>query len=320
MKSTKYIIFIAALVFSSRSAVATPLELEQEKLKLAGLPTHPLTAHESQLHITKTLSPDARTLASQMGILSSLEEYVRLRGENKNLAVQNQLNLLNLRQTLLEEILTISLTVRSTCNRIDRELADTNQVLAYQAERRDRAVRLNTYANFLSGGVSGIVRGSLKLGNIPDITPEIIETTEGTIQTSLATWALRQQQGDRNLERHLPNTLAKIIVAGGDHPPEIAESVWTYLNTVPAKGKITRRMSLLDRWSKLNMCLMHGGHRESPKVTAARIAGTYKVQEVNIAVLQDRVAMLTELRVLVLGMDDLLLELIEVLNGKRSLA
>lgn len=314
----KATVIILSLVAWTTKVEALPPDLSANKTKLAvSSPLEDSFAVESSAKTSKILSNDAKVLAEQIGIMPLLEEYVKI--PSKTASTQAQINNLSLRQDLLETLLATSLDVRSTCNRIDRELADTNQVLAFQAERRDRAVRLNTYANFLSGGVSGIVRGSMKLGNINDIPPEIIETTEGSIQTSLATWALRQQQGDRRLEKQLPNTLAKIMVTSESRPAEMPEVIWTYLNTVPDKGKVTRRTNLLERWSKLDMCLIHAGHREPPKVTAMRIAGTHKVQTINIAVLQDRVAMLTELRVMILEMDDLLLQLMEVIKKQRQL-
>lgn len=265
------------------------------------------------------MSQDARALAIQTGIMPLLEELVKSRTGDKVNRLDARPMVLALRQAITESLLATTYEVRSICNRIDRELSDTNQVLAYEAERRDKAVRLNTYANFLSGGVSGIIRGSLKLGDIDNIPPEVIETTEGSIQTSLASWALYQQHGDRRLEQGLPNTLAKVMVIGGARPDEFPDSVWNYLNSVGEKDKITRRMKLLERWRKLDLCLIHNGHREANHLRAARLAGIGKSQTINIAVLQDRVAMLTELRTSVLEMDNLLLEIMEVVRGQRAL-
>lgn len=272
------------------------------------------------------MSQDARALATQTGIMPLLEELIKFRPDSRTLSVDSRPASLDsrpavlaLKQAITESLLATTYEVRSICNRIDRELSDTNQVLAYEAERRDKAVRLNTYANFLSGGVSGIIRGSLKLGDIDNIPPEVIETTEGSIQTSLASWALYQQHGDRRLEQSLPNTLAQIMVTGGARPQEFPESVWNYLNSPGEKSKVTRRLKLLERWRKLNMCLIHAGHREATHVRAARVAGTMKTQTINIAVLQDRVAMLTELRTTVLEMDNLLLEIMQAARGQREI-
>ncbi|PWU00771.1 MAG: hypothetical protein C5B53_03575 [Candidatus Melainabacteria bacterium] len=265
------------------------------------------------------LSPEARQLGEQIDVISPLTQLEKLSGENKDRSSdQTKLSILATRQEVLETLMATNYEIRFVTNRIDRELAKTNEILAYLAERRDRAIRVNTYANFISGGLTGMVRGGMGLGDVSHVPRDIIETAEGGVQSSLASWAFFEQKGERHLEQGVPSMIARVLQNGNQRPREFPASVWNYLNAPSSNERdgVTRRKALINRWIERKMCLIHHyGHRAAAEVHAARIAGTEG--KVNIGVLEDRVAMLTDLRCAVTEMENLLFELIEACRASR---
>jgi len=270
---------------------------------------------------TGNLSSEARDLAQKLGILSMLERLEHLRATyQETVARQPNIELLALRLDLLEAVLTTSYDVRSVSNTIDREIAQTNEVHAYLAEQRDRAIRLNTYANFISGGITGIVGGALKLGDVNHISPDTIDTVEGAIQSSLATWAFRQQQGERRVEQGTPNTLAGLLNESSSPPAAYPLSVWQYLNSPPpgATKPETRREMLINRWAKRRFCLIHRGHRVGNAERMQQVSGTHvEARRVTVDLLEDRMAMLTDLRSMITQMDSYLSEILNVIRGTQ---
>lgn len=274
------------------------------------LEPNPLQSTDPNSQVTvSSLCADSRFLATNLGIMPLLEELDSLSTKDGE---HNSMRSLLLKQEIVELLVVTNYEIRFVTNRIDKELAETNEILAYLAERRDRAIRVNTYANFISGGLTGIVRGGMDLGNIVHVPPNTIEVAEGTIQSSLAGWAYHQQLTDKRLEQGVPNMLAKFMNKGEQRPTEFPASIWGYLNAVPADGKSTstRRAKLIKRWIDRRMCLLHPAHREKTELRAARVSGSEgKPRTVDIGILEDRVAMLTELRCAVTGMENLLLEI-----------
>lgn len=313
------LVVLVSLIVQQQSSAGAAESIPPLKTAAINGVGNAIEAHADAAVDKNNFSADARRLGEQIGILPDLEDIEKLSGSRASPTWdQSRFQLLAAKQDALETLMMTNYEVRFVTNRIDRELAKTNEILAYEAERRDRAIRINTYANFLSGGVTGMVRGGLKLGDVNHIPPEVIETAEGGIQASLASWAFHEQRGDRRLEEGVPNMLAKILQTSDHRPPEFPASVWNYLNTATSmrKDNATRRTVLINRWIEKKMCLIHRGHGGTSEVRAARLAGTAgRSRTVDIGVLEDRVAMLTDLRCSVTGMENLLLELIESLRA-----
>lgn len=226
------------------------------------------------------------------------------------------------RQNLTEQVLIVDYDVDSVANRIDVEVARANEIHAYLSERRDRAIRINTYTNFISGGLTGIIGGALSLGNVPSVAPNTLDTTEGVIQTTLATWALKQQHGEKRMESGVPNMLAKLFYGASYSSQDYPDSVWAYLNSVPANSAVsqTRLDTLITRWQAQRLCLIHKGHAGNPDSRVKHITGTHdEPQRTTIGLLADRIAMLLDLRSTVSEMDELLADLMQFIHGNRSL-
>jgi hypothetical protein len=261
------------------------------------------------------LSEEAKLVATSLGILPKLEQLQQAR-----LAGGVSVDTVVTRQDCTEAILQSGLEVRTIAGRIDRELSNAGEVLAYLAERRDRAVRLNTYADLISGGITGVLSGGLKIADAAGVTPDIIDTAEGALQTGISTWALQQQAGEQRKQQGIPSILTHLFQERSSAQADYPASVWAYLSSpLPAAQSNASRLDILvDRWLKLGLCFTHRGHGP-PRERALKVAGHLETHKVTIDVLEDRIAMLNDLRATIVQMDSDLLELMEVVRGGRKI-
>jgi hypothetical protein len=222
-----------------------------------------------------------------------------------------RLDRVELRQQIIARLLRISYEVRLVTNRIDREIADTDQRRAILAERRDRAVRINTYANLLSGGVTGLVGGGLKIRDVNHLAPDIIDTVEGGVQTGLSGWALYQQRGESKIEHTSPGMMAAIMDTRMRSPSNFPDDIWAYLNR-PQPGGQSPREVLATKWQRNKFCLRHSVHRMESKERMKKMSLLHpNNNRLTIDLLEDRLAMLYDLRATVTLIDERVFELLQ---------
>lgn len=265
------------------------------------------------------LSSDTLVLAEKIGLMPMMEKLERLRNASKGNPTDSQiLQFLLAKQQFMEAILVTGLEVRCTVNNVEAEIDKANDLYAVLAERRDRATLLNTYANLISGGITGMVSGGLALGQVNYIVPNTIDTTEGVIQTAISLLALRQQKGQHELERGTPSILARIIHPTDETAKSFPASVWVYLNTVPSDSERneTRVQRLVRSWKEPD----YKRHRLLHYVNEDRTSFTSgKPKRTTVNLLEDRMAMLTDFQTLIAGMEFNLLELTQFAQGQRTL-
>lgn len=268
------------------------------------------------------LSAQTLDLASRLGFLDELESFEKLRRKDADNGSPS-IELLHSRQQLLETVLTLSYQVSAFAQRVDSDIARADALSAYLAQKRDKAIRLNSIANFISGGITGIVSGSLFLGDVNHIAPDIIDTSEGAAQASLALLALKQQSGEKRLERGIPNVLSVVVDPEHRNKEFYPEIVLTYLNSPPVNSKtgLTRREEILNKWTQMGFCLNRRRPRSRPDTRAAQITGTHPGDfRVTSDLLEDRMAMLTELRASVTELDNNFLEVMEYMRSSSRKA
>lgn len=286
---------------------------ENEKLALNVAPTEAI--------VTRNLSADTVDLARQLGLLPKL---IRLEEERQNASSDNQLiKLATYKQDLVYELMDYEYDIRIASNKIETEVDKANDKYALLAEKRDRAIRLNTYANLVSGGLTGMISGGLNLGRVNPIAPDTIDTVEGVIQTSLSAWGLHELRGEHKLEQGVPNILAALI----DQKPEgkklFPPSVWLYLNSVPSNTLTgqTRQESLITRWSERGFGAVPFKHKAHQQERMSKAAGVQNApHRITVHVLEDRMAMLTDLQTEIFQMETNLQEILQFIRGTRSLA
>ncbi|MBP9093445.1 hypothetical protein KBI23_20665 [bacterium] len=269
------------------------------------------------------LTPEALRLANALGIDSDLTQLLKLsQGPEQSLLQASSSDLLKallLKQSLTESVLSESFEVRSCLSNLETEIAQADDLQAFLEERRDKVIRLNTIANFISGGVTGIIGGALKLGSVNEQSANGIDTGEGITQTALALLALKQQSGEKRIVDGTPNMLTKLfdinsIHTQRDYPP----SVWNYLTSVPANSStgLTRQQTLMKRWQDLKVINTKASQSQR-KEAIGHITGTHQQPIVSIDLLDARSAMLHDVRAVVSEMDHPLLELMQTIRNAK---
>lgn len=261
----------------------------------------------------RDLSAGAEQVSQIVGIGDDLEALRQLRDIDPS-NVEGQLKRLNIRQTMMEDLLTQSFEIRRVIAELDQEMAEADDLRAYLERRRDKAIRLNTIANFLSGGITGIIGGSLDMADVNRYAPISIDTGEGIVQTSIALLALKQQNGERKLMEGMPNKLAKVLdlSPSSDYP----ENVWKFLNTAAPNHTQTRKQVLVEHWAKSGM--IEKAKMRGRKDHLAHLAGNSPKVVISIDLLDARAAMLSDLKACISEMDVYLSELLQILRRARS--
>lgn len=317
--------------FASRLIALAAIPCFLNTVSAAQLPTgqiaKQLVKSEDQIAVAppvqstvRNLSSDTIDLATKLNLLPKL---VHLEEERQNAVGDSQFfKLAALKQDLFYELMDYEYDIRIAMNRIEAEVDKANDKYALLAEKRDRAIRLNTYANLVSGGLTGIISGSLDLGQVNYIAPSTIDTIEGVIQTGLSAWGLHELRGEHKLERGVPNILSSLLESNADARKYFPASVWVYLNSVPEDtltGK-TRRESLLERWDKIGFG-SRGSRKGSQQDRMTKAAGiAQNPHRLTVRLLEDRMAMLIDLQTAVAEMETNLQEILQFVRGTRSLA
>lgn len=271
------------------------------------------------------LSKSALSVGQLLGIDDELAQLEK--ESNKPVGSRDRLSLLILKQSLMEAILSQGFEIRAVLSKVDTEIADADDLQALLEERRDRAVRLNSIANFISGGVTGIVGSSLNLGDVNFKADDSIDLSDGVVQTGLAIFALKQQQGEKQISKGLPNMLSRLFES--NNSLEYPDHIWQFLNSIPVVsdenqtavgiddvGK-TRRQILMDHWRRLGLIDRQRRDKTSEQERVRTIIGVAPKTRVSIDLLDARSAMLHDLRAVISELDNYLLELVQYLRSVK---
>ena len=284
-------------------------------------------AHEHAHHkeaiktatITGDLTPDTQLLIRAWNIENKVLDYKQIMQTSDRNSADGKMNIMFGKQEMNEQILSFHFDMRRAINHVDRQKAGAEAIKATLAEHQDRAIKYNSYGDLIAGGVTGILSGSLALGEVDFRAPATVDVVEGSGQAALALLALKNMRREHRIETGLPNLLGHIIYSDnsdGFYP----ESVWTFLNTVSTTNKsgLTRRQALVERWETNGYCLVHGGHRMSKKQREEHLAGKSNGKiKFDIGLIDDRVAMIEDLKAEITSMDNTLAELFEYVRKIR---
>lgn len=267
-------------------------------------------------HSLDTLSAEAQRTARVLGLWDALSHFDALR-QQKEAGKLSSTEYLEARQDLVVNLMIVSQDVRSFVHFLEEEIAKADSINAMIAARRDRALKLNTYGDLISGGISGIIGGGLQLADINHISYDTIDTVEGAIQTALAIMSLREQRGEKRIERGIPNILSRLFEPEKGPSSAYPTSVWKFLNA-PSSARPnaeTRREKLINEWNKNGFCISHQHiHRRPPKAMGERRERLLNCSTQNYRataeLIEDRTAMLHQLRSTVTRLDVIMLELL----------
>jgi len=270
---------------------------------------------EARGESTLSLSPEAAQVADQIEVTSLLEKLTSVRGASTTLET------LVLRQEITERVLAASLDVDSVNAVIDTEVEQIRAIRSNLQSQRDKAQNIINVASLVTGGALGVVNTALQFNSKTANLGNGIGVAGGTVSVVLSVIGIRQQGGRRTLGDS-PRMLARFFGLEPSASEAIQsaypEAVWAYLNSVtpsqPTKG--TRKEQLIAKWrSEGRVAQSPSKNKNNVEALGANISQSRKL---SISDLDDRVAMLQDVRARVSLMKRELSEILRSLGTASS--
>jgi hypothetical protein len=265
-------------------------------------------AERSSITGVNSLTPAAHEIADLMGISPLLVQLIAAQKVQSSdltlVAVSNRQKLIYLREKINSLVQSANLQINSTRGKVETSVAHAEELRAYITERRNRLTHRNSQINLISGGITKIVGYSIALSPLSDIPTNALEVLDGSVQTALSGLALRQEKQEAALEHGTPPILQSFINATNtsEHYPE---HVWKFMSSTELgePRETSRRQQVIDGWQKSGMLAKEKtvGAQERTK------------RNVTIELLDQRLAMLSDLKSLISEMHNGLMDLNEAI-------
>lgn len=297
-----YLSPLAIAATGGTSSAASPVDARAESATLVNLPPD-----LEQLATITDLLPVMRSLYAVQMQLKSTRPAVTLE------YLDSRQKLIYLRQKLLHFLDTANLEVNSSRGRIESEMAQMHELRARMVDENARTLRRNTIVNFVSGGITKIAGYSIALGGT-DTPTNILEIFDGSVQCALSGFVMKQLHSESESVKGVP-TLISILDQSNTIQHVYPPQVWRYLCEVPpgSTSSVSRKAQLVTGWEARGITSrtdratkLRNGHFRS-ELSLARMAPQ---------LLDDRLAMLSELRSTVSQMHHGLMQLSQI--SKKS--
>ncbi len=266
------------------------------------------------------LSPELTQMASITGILPILEQIHAQQEEFKSRSLSpssteylaKRQKLLYLRQKLGQSLGTANLEVNAVRGQIEAEMAQLHELQATMVEKRARSLRRNTIINFVSGGVTKIVGYSIALGGT-DTPTNILEIVDGVIQCTLMGVTLKELHDECHVVRRMPDVL-NVLHTNKDPSGVYPQQIWAYLNEpnmAPSgdSAALSRKQFLVSEWDKRGIFARRD---KAARLQTGSVKNNISLARITPQLLDDRMAMLSELRSVVSQMHLSLMKLSQV--------
>lgn len=273
---------------------------------------------------TTGLSPSLEQFAQFTGALNVMREIETLQADlkNINLAASSPMVYLAKRQKFvylrgkLNSILeTSNLEVNSTRGHIELLMSQVQTQQAKMVEKRARTLRRNTIINFVSGGITKLAGYSISLGG-SDTPSNILEIFDGGVQCTLSGTVIKDLHSESLVVGQMPEMLT--LLSKNEDPKGVyARQVWAYLNEAGDGGNgQPRRVALTSDWQSRGFFDRHTKANSMRENSA--LPTKLALARITPQLLDDRLAMLSELRSVVSEMHTSLMQL--SLHIKQSYA
>jgi hypothetical protein len=280
-----------------------------------------------------TLSPEAAQVAEEIGVAPLLAQLSSKRAAGSPMNLET----LAARQEITEKVLAASLDVYSVNAVIDSEVKQIRGIRADLEAQRVKAQNIINIASIVTGGVAGAITSAMQFKPSTVNLGNGIGVGGGAGSVVLSIVGIRMQGGRRSLGDS-PRMLARFFGRQPDAPEALPsiypEVVWTYLNSAaPAQpglsgsnssqsnyaqsNIITRRGQLVAKWraeGRINQDTSPKSQRRLESISG----NISQVRKLNISDLDNRVAMLLDVRAKVSLMKRGLSEIVRGLSVVRS--
>ncbi len=273
---------------------------------------------------------NSHQLAETIGVMPILDEIEKLRAQIAGMPDASSIERIAARQDLNDRILKASLIVQRTSLDVDFTIAEIAaeqeiyaEMLATYLDARDKALAKTNALSFISNGALWAVCEGLAIPTYKQpryaIPSGITGVLAGIIPSAASMYAMKQVSGKKKASEADPNMLAKFFgyptTADIDYP----DSVWQFLNQVPAgdKKQKSRREQLIDSWIE-DSNIVAFTDRKSKRQLDIMTASAAQKKGLSIDTLTARKVMLQRLAAEILKMKRPLLEIAMVIQGDKS--
>jgi hypothetical protein len=276
------------------------------------------------------LSPNARQLSDSMGLSPMLERIQASRSHVAAFSGAPTLESLAARQDLFDAVQQASIRIQRTNLDVDFTIAEIDSELSVYREwhaacelQRSKALD----ATIITSGTTNLVLWAacealtLPVIKHPSfITPSgIVGISAGVAPSIASMYALKAAAGKSYKSETNPNMLAKVFGNPGNEETDYPDSVWKFLNEVPAKENTnrSRRDQLIDRWIADTSIPTFTNRESKMQRDILTASGSYP-KSLSIDTLNMRMVMLQQLAAEVMKMKRMLLELAMVVEGSKT--
>jgi hypothetical protein len=195
-------------------------------------------------------SPQPMTSESTAELVKLSSELSQLRKLSANPSPEDRWQILWLHQHISEQVMAAALQVDATIAQIDNEIARSNEVRGFLADRRDRAVSRANLISVLVGGTIGATSSGLQLSSSLTKPAAGVGIGAGTLSAGLALVGIHDEKGKSTPFDFDSNMLAEFFDRPTLPNSKYPETIWTFLNEHSPNGPdgLTRKQELLQTW------------------------------------------------------------------------
>jgi hypothetical protein len=234
---------------------------------------------------------DLQNVAQLLGVAAEVAQLEKL---SANATAQDRWQLLWLHQQISERVMFASLQLDATNARIDREIAHSNELHSYLADRRDRVVgRANLLGIIVGGGLTATSSG-LEFSSKLNTAGSAVGLAGGIASAGFGLRGIYAQSGKTALFDFDSNMLAEFFdrptLPDSEYPPIL----WKLLNEHPHSGdtSLTRKEQLLQLWVRVQRVDSLSNTNKIDHLTSEPSQNL----KLSIDDLEDRAAMLQDVR------------------------
>jgi len=265
------------------------------------------------------LSPEATQVAEEIGVAPLLNQL------SSKPAAGSAMNLESLvvRQEITERVLSASLDIDSVNAVIDSEVDEIRSIRADLQARRDKAQNIINIASIVTGGAFGAITSALQFKPSTANLGNGIGVAGGAGSVLLSIVGIHKQGGGRRSLGDSPRMLARFF----DRRPDVTEAipsiypeeVWSYLNAaLPSKPDTgTRREQLIAKWRREGRIARDASPKGERRIDSIS-SNLSQVRKLSISDLDNRIAMLLDVRATVSLMKRGLSEIVRALSEAKS--
>jgi hypothetical protein len=195
-------------------------------------------------------SPQPLASESTAELIGVSSEVSQLKKLSTSTVPADRWQILWLHQRIYEQVMAASLQVDATIAQIDNEIARSNEVRGFLADRRDRAVSRANLLSVLVGGTVGATSSGLQLSSSLTKPAAGVGIAAGTLSAGLALAGIREEKGKSSRFDFESNMLAEFFDRPTLPTSQYPATIWIFLNEPSPTGQagITRKQELLQTW------------------------------------------------------------------------